>query len=115
MAEVPIGERAAKLEAENEVCERDRRDLWDAMNAVRSMAAELGSVRVTLAQVKELCEVKDARIQRADARIAALESKEAERNGARNLLLGGVALVGSSVGSLVTWALTHFLAGGPRP
>jgi hypothetical protein len=61
----PVGEPVAALEKDKEMCMQDRHDLWDTVNDRRPLPVLLAEIGKTMADVKALCETKDARIKRS--------------------------------------------------
>jgi hypothetical protein len=117
MAELPIGdrlaslgERLAALETESRASERAVRDLWDTINDLRKLLATLPVVDQKIDQIKAMCEEKRHQLNDTDDRVTSLETRAAASGAERNVIMGLVAFVGSIVGGVVTWGVTHFFA-----
>jgi chromosome segregation ATPase len=117
MTEVPVGERLAllgerlaALETESRARERAVRDIWDSINELRKLLATLPVVDAKIDQIKAMCEEKRHQLNDTDDRVTSLETRAAASAGERNVIMGIIAVIGSIIGGVVTWGVTHALA-----
>lgn len=102
MVERPIGERVAALEQDNAICAQDRRDIWEAVNELRPVAPRLDAIDEKLERIEGLCGAKEARI-------IAIEKREAVSDYQRNAIIGLAGFVAAGLGGVAIWVAREFL------
>jgi hypothetical protein len=95
-----INERVASLEKDNELCEKDRRDLWAAINELRPLPERFDSLAATAERIELLCE-------KQDGRVTALQTAEIVSKTQRNIAIGLAGFIAAGVGGVAMWIVTN--------
>ncbi len=99
MNETVLGERVAAAEARLTIGEKDRQNLWEAVDALQ---IRLGHVEGVAASAK-------GRAAGMDIRVGVLEKNEAVSKHQMNLIIGTAGAIAAGIGALAIWIVRDFI------